>query len=185
MTFGNAWPYTAADVNRFRSKVDLSDGCWMWTGTTSPKGYGLISIGPRAQCRQVRAHRMAWEIANEQRVPDGLVVRHHCDTPGCVRPDHLAVGTTADNNRDILERGRGATGDRNGSRKHRERVPRGERQHLAKLTDHLVREARRRYSEGTADLPTLAAEAGVHVSTMHAAVQGDTWAHVTNHEVVQ
>lgn len=92
-------------IDRFWASVDATGECWLWTGTRSRKGYGQFSIGPRANCTQVRAHRFAWEMANERPAPPDLVVRHRCDTPACVNPEHLESGTIADNNRDRLERG--------------------------------------------------------------------------------
>lgn len=77
-------------------------GCWLWTGTCSNKGYGAIPLGKRGM--KAKAHRVSWSAKNGP-IPDGLVVCHKCDTPQCVNPDHLFVGTVFDNNRDRRDKG--------------------------------------------------------------------------------
>lgn len=84
-----------------------ANGCWNWRGARYRKGYGRISIDGR----QVAAHRTAYRLAHGE-IPDGLVVRHRCDNPPCINPDHLEVGTAADNSRDMVERGRSAPNPR-------------------------------------------------------------------------
>jgi hypothetical protein len=64
--------------------------------------YGLIS---RGASRKVSAHRMSY-AAHKGPIPPGMVVRHKCDTPACVNPDHLEPGTQADNIADMFKRGR-------------------------------------------------------------------------------
>jgi len=78
------------------------DECWEWTGSTN-KGYGLVAVGG-SKMRQ--AHVIAWQIANNRMLPAGLVVRHTCDNPLCVNPNHLLEGTHAQNNRDKSVRNR-------------------------------------------------------------------------------
>lgn len=87
---------------RFWSKVEKTDACWLWRGGVKPNGYGRFVIG---HSTQVYAHRFAWELTNGA-VADGLFVCHHCDTPLCVRPDHLFLGTHTENMRDMLAKGR-------------------------------------------------------------------------------
>ncbi len=81
--------------------VDPNSGCWLWTGAVDKNGYGKLTI----QYRDERAHRAAYVEYNGA-IPDGMVVCHKCDTPGCVRPDHLFLGTHADNIADRDAKGR-------------------------------------------------------------------------------
>ena len=92
---------------RFWERVRKSDGCWLWTGRHRPDGYGQLLTAER---RVVYAHRLAYEIHHGP-IPDGMFVCHHCDNTPCVRPDHLFLGTHADNMRDMREKGRAANGN--------------------------------------------------------------------------
>ena len=88
---------------RFWTKVEKSDGCWKWLGAKT-SGYGYLSAGGRGS-GVVRAHRLSYEIHHGP-IPDGLLVRHKCDNPECVNPEHLEVGTHADNTMDMMLRKR-------------------------------------------------------------------------------
>lgn len=171
---------------RFWEKVQKTDGCWLWTGNRHPKGYGYISEGGRAGS-DLRAHRVAWELTYGP-IPAGLWVRHKCDTPPCVRPDHLELGTAAENSRDMVERGRSchapnppertARGERHSSVTHPERIPRGERHTFAKFTDAQVLSLRQRWRAGGVMQKDLAAEFGVTKSVMSELLAGKTWKHL-------
>lgn len=88
--------YSDHDVKRFWAKVDKSGDCWLWTAFTL-KGYGKFSLSRvDGVQKNLRAHRMSWELHFGE-IPEGLSVLHSCDTPGCVRPDHLFLGTHQDN----------------------------------------------------------------------------------------
>ena len=109
---------------RFWEKVDVPAdefGCWEWTASRNKDGYGHFGLNGKIQT----AHRVAWQFANGP-IPKGegahgTCVLHKCDNPACVRPDHLFLGSNADNVRDRDEKGR--------------RVPpKGETHSSAKLT---------------------------------------------------
>lgn len=87
---------------RFWSKVEKSkDGCWLWTGSVNNRGYGRIN-----RCgKSVYAHRVSYELAFGS-IEDGMSVCHGCDTPACVRPSHLFVGTQKQNSEDMVAKGR-------------------------------------------------------------------------------
>lgn len=110
---------------RFWSKARKTDGCWVWLAGKDKDGYGNFSVGQRATARPVRAHRVAWELTHGS-IPDGLFVLHECDNPPCVRPDHLFLGTNQNNMDDMVAKGRGSIGIRNGKYTQPERTPRGD-----------------------------------------------------------
>lgn len=94
---------------RYVARGPGDDDCHLWTGATK-KGYGTLHLSTLEG--SIYAHRMAWVLAHG-RIPQGLLVCHHCDNPRCVRADHLFLGTIADNNHDMKVKGRAAKGDRN------------------------------------------------------------------------
>lgn len=86
-------------------RVNPKTGCWEWTATKNSKGYGMFW----AKGKFKLAHRVSYEIHREE-IPDGLCVLHHCDRPGCLNPDHLFIGTQADNMADMYAKRRHARG---------------------------------------------------------------------------
>jgi hypothetical protein len=98
----------ATVLDRFWPKVDLEGpgGCWDWTASTDRVGYGFFWDADDK--RMMSAHRASFVIAGGT-IPDGMVLRHTCDRPICVNPDHLVIGTQRDNIRDCIERGRRAS----------------------------------------------------------------------------
>jgi len=95
---------------RFWRFVDkLPNGCWMWCGATMKNGYGTFSVNGRAHL----AHRVSWELRHGP-IPEGMQVLHNCpdgDSPDCVNPDHLFLGTNTDNMADKVAKGRQSRGD--------------------------------------------------------------------------
>lgn len=141
--------HTDAD---FWARVVKTEGCWVWTGPSNAQGYGVV--GHRSR----KAHRVSWEMVNGP-IPDGLLIRHLCHNPPCVRPDHLTLGTQKDNMADMYDAGRGrkATGLDNGH---------------GKLTDEQIAEIRRRYVFRKVTHKMLAAEYGVSESLVSAICGG-------------
>ena len=114
---------------KLNSRIDKTGGtnkCWPWIGSIDRKrgGYGHIWWNGKLH----RAHRMVYRFGVGN-IPDGMHVLHSCDNPKCCNPEHLSLGTHAENmkQKGARKRGRGAS---------------GERHPKAKLTDEQVREIR-------------------------------------------
>lgn len=144
----------------FWSKVDRTGPCWLWTASVDKDGYGVFSItlpadGRPARQHHTRGHRFAYELAHGP-IPKGRLVMHSCDTPRCVNPAHLSLGTALDNNGDAAAKGRSCGGERNA---------------WAKLTVDAVIDIR-----ASSDHPrALAARYGVREETVVKAQRGITW----------
>jgi hypothetical protein len=96
-------PYLARLTARFWCKVAKSEaGCWEWRSAKFPSGYGAFHVAGK----QMKAHRVAWWLVNEELPADGMCVLHRCDNPACCNPDHLFLGTPTDNMRDCSLKGR-------------------------------------------------------------------------------
>jgi hypothetical protein len=113
---GGPRPLTVAErVSRFWSRVDKNpNGCWLWTGSTFPTGYGMVACGRTADGHTTTdyAHRVAYWLTTGEVPTVGLEIIHACDLPLCVRPDHLRLGTHAENMADAQAKGRLFTGPR-------------------------------------------------------------------------
>jgi predicted XRE-type DNA-binding protein len=161
-------------VERFWAKVSKAgpDECWLWTGAVDVNGYGKLYIGRNATgtLRFVKAHRYSWELAHERAIPDGLYTLHSCDTPRCVNPAHLRVGTNTDNIADRADRKRG--------KEHRQR---GESNDNAKLTEAQVRqiitELQRLPRRSQA---SIAEQFGVKQPQVSRIMLRQSWAHLWN-----
>lgn len=136
--------------SRFWSKVDTSGDCWLWTSAAT-RGYGVIGSNGSYEY----AHRMSWVLHNGP-IPEGLWVLHRCDTPLCVRPDHLFLGTQTDNMRDAAAKGR-------------------VRNQSTKLTPDDVQIIRDRYAGGDVSQRELAAEFGVGQTQISRIIRLKRW----------
>src|SRR5579875_69826 len=101
-TIRDGWKFRKmTPEQRFFAKFDKHpNGCWIWNAGKDPGGYGVFCIDSKT----VRGH--VWSYEHFKGPRNGLFVLHRCDTPACVNPDHLELGTNADNMKDCKEKGR-------------------------------------------------------------------------------
>jgi hypothetical protein len=142
---------------KFLAKVcpDAASGCWMWRGLVRPDGYGAT----RFEGREQGAHRVAWQLFRGE-IAKGIVVCHKCDVRACVNPEHLFLGTAAENVKDMTEKGRS---------------PRGEKHGSARLTAEQVSRIKTMLAEDRLYMSEIAREFGVSQTTIGAIKRGKTW----------
>lgn len=154
-------------AERFERHVerDPNSGCWLWAGTVSgggPTGYGTITFDKTIY----KAHRLS-VILSGREIPAGKFVCHACDTPLCVNPAHLWIGSHADNMADMAAKGRHVVGRR----------PRGTEVKNAKLNRVAVLDIRSRLAAGCSKAEISRAY-GVTRHTVILVAAGKTWSHV-------
>lgn len=135
------------------------DDCWIWQGSTCRDQYGQI----RLIKRNWRTHRLMHFITFGT-MPDDMLCCHKCDTPRCVNPAHLFLGTDADNNADRKA-------------KNRTKSPKGEKSGMSKLSQSQAMEIREARARGVR-LIDLAPKFGVSLSTISCIARGRTWGHL-------
>lgn len=146
---------------RHFEKRDIGE-CWPWNGNINHSGYGVISKGGK-KAGVLLAHRLSWEIANNQKIVRGKAVLHSCDNPKCVNPLHLRLGTQSDNVRDMQAKGR-----------HVVIHVRGQEHHSAQFTEKEVIKIR----ASTKSNRDLADHYGVHISSIRKIRSRVTWRHI-------
>ena len=145
------------ETDRFYCYVNRTESCWLWTGGRSAGGYGRFWLNGA----NIYAHRYSYIMENGEIGPS-MKVLHRCDTPSCVRPDHLFLGTNRDNTADMIAKGRKVQ-------------PRGEGHGMARLTEDQVRGIR---GESGLSQREIAAKYGVSQPLVSAIRTGKLWAHV-------
>ena len=151
-------------AERFWERVAISDTCWIWQGSLDYHGYGHMTIGSAVDGsrRCVKAHRLSWELHNGS-IAENLEVCHSCDTPACVRPNHLFLGTHLENFQDATRKGRVAHGERSGS---------------AKLTAAEVLTIRAEWASGGVEQSDLAARFSVDQGLISKIVNRRIWTRI-------
>lgn len=144
---------TPAERLEKHSIPEPNSGCRLWTAATKENGYGAIRVDGRLQY----AHRVAYELARGP-IPAGMCVCHTCDVPACINPDHLFVGTVAENVADRVAKGR---------------TSRGERHYGARLTGNQVWKIR----TATGTLAQIGEKFGVSFQTISKIRNNRAWVH--------
>ena len=154
-------------IDRLMRSVSKTETCWLWSGTVSDSGYGVISDSS-GHPRVKKVHRVVYaHFVGE--IPNGMMVCHRCDVPLCVNPEHLWLGTNADNMRDMGEKGRSLFHKRNFV---------GENHGNSKLTESQVRAIRQRRADGLT-FAAIGAEFNISTSSAHLVCAGRSWRHVS------
>jgi hypothetical protein len=142
---------------RLFENAKQSGECIESGGTDHGNGYKTVMVAGK----RYKAHRLSYELAHGP-IPEGLLIRHKCDNPPCINPDHLELGDTADNMSDMVERGRSLV---------------GQRQPNAKLTDSDVVNIIARLRAGERQRH-LAREYGVSHTTIYEIQCNKRWTHI-------
>lgn len=145
-------------LNKF-IKIDDEKKCWLWVGGKNRKGYGSIHFNGKNRI----AHRMSYELYVGE-IPCGVLVCHHCDTPSCVNPEHLFLGTDLDNSNDKFSKGRhkSSPGQSNGN---------------SKLTNDEVRCIKKRLKVGT-KVSEISKQYHISETNIYYIKKEKTWSHI-------
>lgn len=141
---------------RFFAKVNKTDKCWVWLGAKNDWGYGNFQYEGKIE----KAHRVAYRMFIGE-IPDGMKVLHRCDTPACVNPAHLFLGTDGDNARDRAAKKRGNS-------------PHGEQHTRAILTESQVLEI----IQSSLSYKKLALKFSISKSAIRDIKIGKNWKHL-------
>jgi hypothetical protein len=106
--------YKRSGVDRFMSRVNISDDCWEWMGGKSSDGYGCFNCDGKA----TSAHRYSYALYNGE-IPPGMEIDHACNNRACVNPKHLRLATRSENCRNARKRKDNTTGYKGVSRNHK------------------------------------------------------------------
>lgn len=156
---------TAGEVRRHIESrtLQVPGGCWWWLGKLNTTGYGCLEWSRPGMPRLDKAHRVAFAVYHGE--PGNLCVCHTCDNRECVNPDHLFLGTNADNIADRTAKGRSAR-------------PNGTKNPNRKLTEDQVRAIRRTYVPGVNTMEEVASIYGVLKPAVWKIVHFKSWPHI-------
>lgn len=94
----------ATNANFWARVEYLDSGCWRPPLSVNAKGYVYVARGGRTG-KRIRLHRLMWTLINGD--PGDKLVLHRCNHRWCFNPDHLYLGSAADNTADMMRAGRG------------------------------------------------------------------------------
>ena len=160
-------------IDSFWKRVRMKDGCWDWLGSVTVKGRPRFKVDGET----ASAYRISYLI-HKGTIPPGLLICHTCDNPSCCNPDHLWVGTHADNQRDCFLKKRRARGKNNGRHTKPETTPRGVTHGRSTLTDDDVRHIRR--LGGTMPQAKIGELFNTPQTNVSLILRGLAWKHVTS-----
>ena len=154
-------------AERFWAKVDKSGECWEWTGCLGGGGYGQIGLNQKT----VYSHRLSYVLHHPLTIDlwehKDILVCHKCDNRKCVNPAHLFLGSSEDNSKDMVSKGRGKPS-----------MLKGEKHGMVKLTETQVREIRGRYANGNITQKALSDEYEVNITAINKIVRRLNWTHI-------
>ncbi len=151
-------------IDRFKTKVDKTGDCWIWTASKYGSGYGTFWDGEK----MTGAHRFSYQIS-KGKIPKGLVVMHSCDNRLCVNPNHLSIGTYSDNLNDMVSKGR---------QRKIETYKSGSKHCNSKFNDFEIIEIRNLYKTGRYSHRELARKYGVEKTTISYLLKRKTYKNV-------
>lgn len=146
---------------KFDGKFLVSDRCWIWTGAKKKDGYGYVKLDGKDRL----AHRLSYQL-HKGEIPADQCVCHTCDNRLCVNPDHLWLGTPAENDLDKLSKGRQAKGERSGP---------------SKLTEKKVNDIRANCKKGSRSelsVTGFSRKYSVSSNTVSKIINFKTWGHI-------
>jgi hypothetical protein len=144
---------------RFFSRINKNTGtdCWEWLGSFFATGYGQFWFNEK----NMKAHRFSYEL-HKGPIPDGMCILHFCDNRKCCNPDHLSLGSRAENNKD---------------RDNKNRQAKGSMVNTAKLTEEQIKEIRNKLKLGMKQ-KEIAKEYDINKSHIFRIKNGISWAHI-------
>lgn len=156
-------PVMRSVLKRFEDKYipEPNSGCWLWDAYVNPFGYGMMRVGPRMEL----SHRVSYALFVDE-IPECILICHKCDVPGCVNPEHLFSGTDADNNADMIAKGRSNPAHI------------GMCHSLAKLNDNDVMEIRTKLTFSGLTNIEISEIYNVSPSTISRVIRGQSWSHL-------
>lgn len=151
---------------------DPKTGCWNWHKSKNKKGYGHTAYN---HIRSYSAHRASYKIFNGE-IPESMVVRHKCDNPACVNPEHLELGTHQDNADDKVKRGRQSKGTSSG----RTKLTEGDIIEMRVLYKYYLTKRKSKKCKIYSKYSTIGLSKmfQIGISTVDSIVRGESWKHV-------